>query len=121
MERTHELLNGGATDGRCHVALMVETLLEARRSNVKSKPGKLSDDSPSTHVSSMVNFARFGLSPKVMWWLNGNIVEMIMGLRLQRGLVAAENERIASLLLRLDGASVGGHSCCSRWPTKQQL
>ena len=65
VERTTELLEGGATDGRCHMTLVVETLLEARGSKDKSKPSKLSDDSHSTHVSNMVKLARFGLSPKV--------------------------------------------------------
>ena len=43
-----------------------------------------------------------------MWWLNGNIVEAITGLRRLRGLVAAENERIASLLRSIDSASSCG-------------
>ena len=43
-----------------------------------------------------------------MWWLNGNIVEAITGLRRLRGLVAAENERIASLLRSIDSASSRG-------------
>ena len=46
---TQELRTGGATEGRCHMALVVETLLEARRSKVKSKPGQLSDDEQHTH------------------------------------------------------------------------
>ena len=79
VERTGELMNGGATEGRCHMALVVETLLEARRSKVKSKPGQLSDEEQRTHCSCLVNLAHFGLSPKAMWWLNGNIVDVIRG------------------------------------------
>ena len=94
--------------GRCHVALVVETVLEARRPKVKSKPGQLSDEEQRTRYSRLVNLAHFGLSPQAMRWLNGNIVEMIMGLRRLRGLVAAENERIASLLLSIDSASACG-------------
>ena len=109
MERTTELMNGGSTDGRCHMALVVETLLKARGLKDKSQPSKLlTEDSSCTHINRMVNLVRFGLSPKAMWWLNGNIVEMFMGLQRVRGVVAADNERIASLLLSFDSASACG-------------
>ena len=108
VERITELMNGGSTDGRCHMALVVETLLEARGLNYKSPPSNLYEDSCRTHANHMVKLVRFGLSPKAMWWLNGNIVEMLMGLQRVRGLVAAENERIASLLLSIDSASACG-------------
>ena len=65
VDRTKELLTGGATDGRCHMTLVVETLLEAREWKDKPTPSKLSDDSHRTHVSNIVKLARARLSPKV--------------------------------------------------------
>ncbi len=61
------LMQSGLTAGRCHMAVVLEALVESR----SAPPEKRICGNTGTRRE-MVHLARCGLSPRLLWWLGGD-------------------------------------------------
>ena len=70
------------THGRASMSLVIQELCRMRQLSPcrgSGRGGKSAD--AARHLSVVIDCARAGLSPKLMWWLNGNIIAIAEGLR----------------------------------------
>jgi len=106
------------THGRTSMSLMIEELLRQRgrlpghgSGRCGKKPAGGPEPGAAWHLSTLVGCARAGLSPKLMWWLNGHVVALAEGMRSVR---ERSQARHRPLLDFLEGMSLPAAACAPR-------
>ena len=112
------------THGRASMSLMIEELLRQRGhvpgpGSRGKKPAGGAEPGAAWHLTTLVGCARAGLSPKLMWWLNGNIFAQAQGLRSVGERSKARHQPLLDFLEGLPAAAFAPRSSAAPGPSQK--